>query len=58
MGTISYTIGMHEKDICVDILYENMSQAISEARENGVRAYQFEWDGIDAQSVTNILDIT
>tara|TARA_R110000851_G_scaffold287597_1_gene441631 strand:- start:289 stop:474 length:186 start_codon:yes stop_codon:yes gene_type:complete len=58
MATISYTIGNHIEDICVDILYEHKEQAVSEAKENGIKAYQFEWDGIDAQSIENITDIS
>ena len=57
MGTISYTIAEGLHDICSDIIYDSQEQACSEAWENGIKAFKFEWDGIDAQTITNIIEL-
>ena len=52
-----YTIANGIDDICTDILYDSATQADAEAKENGVTAYRFDWDGVDAQSMINIEEI-
>ena len=58
MGIISYTIACDKDNICTDIIYESLEQAVSEAVENGVKAFQFEWDGIDARTITNLINVS
>ncbi len=54
---IKYTIASGMWDICSDIIYDNQEQAVSEASENGVKAFKFEWDGNNAQTMTNIQEL-
>lgn len=53
-----FTIAFGEEDLCTDILYQSQEQAVSAAVENDVSAFKFEWDGVDAQTMTSIEKIT
>ena len=47
MGTISYTIGQHEEDICTDIIFDDADAAREESlsQNEGAKVFRFEWDG-------------
>lgn len=53
----SYTIAESENDICTDILFETSLAADMSASMQSLKAFSFVWDGVDAQSITNIEEI-
>jgi hypothetical protein len=40
-----------------DFLYSSYDEAKVEAKRQNCKAYRFEWDGIDANTVSNISEI-
>lgn len=59
MGTISYTIGQHEEDICTDIIFDDADAAREESlsQNEGAKVFRFEWDGLSAQSIKSLVEL-
>lgn len=57
MGTISYTVADSLSELNPDFLYGSFDEATTEAKHQNCKAFRFEWDGIDPQTVKNVSEI-
>lgn len=55
---ISYTVALNENDICTDITWDKYTDLMEwRDHEPCQKVFSFEWNGITAESITNIKEI-